>query len=270
LLTDSHCHLDRLNLDRHDGKLSTALQHARDAGVSRFLCIGIDFNNASQIIEITGNYDDVYASVGLHPLELNDAVGNGVGEQYLERLPDWLEEMGGKPGVIGIGETGLDYYYSEDAIEVQKQAFVIHLQAASEQKKPVIVHTRDAGKDTISLLGDHASNDSAGILHCFTETEEVAMAALEMNFMISFSGIITFKNADNLREIARKLPIESILVETDSPYLAPVPWRGKPNEPAYVVEVAKCLADIRGMAYEDVCRIGGENFSRLFGLQDNA
>jgi len=262
MLTDSHCHLDRLNLDPYGGGLDEALDAARARGVERFLCISIDTKNAQQVVDIAKKYSDVYATVGLHPLEFNNEDGAGC-----EDIQQWLLDMAQQSKVLGVGETGLDYYYSSNWVEKQKKSFEIHLKVAKSVKKPVIVHTRDAREDTIELIKQYGCLETGGVLHCFTESWEMARAGLDLNYFVSFSGIITFKNAQDLRDVVAKVPMERILVETDSPYLAPVPFRGKPNEPKNVVEVAQCIAEIKGISYEEVCEVSGANFERLFGLR---
>lgn len=254
MLVDSHCHLDRLNLDKFDGDLDAVLDLARSRGVGKFLCVGISLENVDRVVELAGHYDDVVCSVGVHPLDVDSGLAD-VGR---------LLEMAQRPNVVALGETGLDYYYSTETKEVQQQSFVAHLQAADRAGLPVIVHTRDAREDTIDLIREHGSREHAGVLHCFTESWDMARAALDLNYYVSLSGIVTFKNARELRDVARKLPLDRLLVETDSPYLAPVPYRGKPNIPAYVREVAEFIAELRGMPFEQLAEITTENFYRLF------
>ncbi len=254
MLVDSHCHLDRLKLDKFEGDLDAVLELARSRGVGKFLCVGISLENVDRVVELAGRYDDVVCSVGVHPLDVDSGLAD----------VDRLLEMAQRPNVVALGETGLDYYYSTETKEVQQQSFVAHLQAAGGAGLPVIVHTRDAREDTIELIREHGSREHAGVLHCFTESWEMARAALDLNYYISLSGIVTFKNAEELRDVARKLPLDRLLVETDSPYLAPIPYRGKPNIPAYVREVAEFIAELRGMPFEQLAEITTENFYRLF------
>ncbi|GAB2520183.1 TatD family hydrolase [Microbulbifer agarilyticus] len=254
MLVDSHCHLDRLKLDKFDGDLDAVLDLARSRGVSKFLCVGISLDNVDQVVSIANTYPDVVCSVGVHPLDVDSGLAD----------VDKLKGLSAQPNVVALGETGLDYYYSTETKEVQQQSFVAHLQAADQVGLPVIVHTRDARQDTIDLIKEHGSREHAGVLHCFTESWEMAKAALDLNYYISLSGIVTFKNAEELREVAKQVPLDRLLVETDSPYLAPVPHRGKPNIPAYVREVAEFIADLRGLPYEELARITTENFYRLF------
>lgn len=256
MLIDSHCHLDRLDLAAHGGSLDAALDAARARGVGQFLCIGVSADNAAAVKALAERYEDVHCSVGVHPLDLQP------GESLaLEWLLGELEH----PRVVAIGETGLDYHYEPEAAELQQQAFRLHLEAARVTGKPVIVHTREARVDTLALLRE-AALPQAGVLHCFTEDWEMARAALELGFYISLSGIVTFRNADALREVARQVPADRLLVETDSPYLAPIPYRGKPNLPQYVREVAEFLAELRGVEYENFAEQTTENYLRLFPL----
>ncbi|MFI2809855.1 MULTISPECIES: TatD family hydrolase [Microbulbifer] len=254
MIVDSHCHLDRLKLDKFDGDLSAVLDLARERGVHKFLCVGISLDNVDRVVEIAGQYPDVVCSVGIHPLDVDSGLAT----------EERLIELSKKPNVVALGETGLDYYYSTDTRETQRESFAAHLRAAGRAGLPVIVHTRDAREDTLELIREHGDPDHAGVLHCFTESWEMARAALDLNYYISLSGIVTFKNAEELRDVARKLPLERLLVETDSPYLAPVPYRGKPNIPAYVREVAEFIADLRGLALEELAEITTDNFNRLF------
>lgn len=256
MLIDSHCHLDRLDLAAHDGSLDAALDAARARGVSQFLCIGVSADNAAAVKSLAERYEDVHCSVGVHPLDLQPG----------ETLAlEWLLSELQHPRVVAIGETGLDYHYEPEAAELQQQAFRLHLDAAKATGKPVIVHTREARADTLALLRE-AALPQAGVLHCFTEDWEMARAALDLGFYISLSGIVTFRNADALREVARQVPADRLLVETDSPYLAPVPYRGKPNLPQYVREVAEYLAELRGVPFEAFAEQTSENYLRLFPL----
>lgn len=254
MLVDSHCHLDRLDLRHYNGDLDAALNAARERGVERMLCIGIDLNNAPAVVEIAQRHGDIYASVGVHPLDIAEQIC----------AVDTLLELAAQDKVVAIGETGLDYYYSSEHKALQQQSFANHLQASARCGKPTIVHTRDAREDTLALIAEHGDPAVAGVLHCFTESWEMASAAIDMGYYISFSGIITFKNAAELREVVKKVPIERLLVETDSPYLAPVPYRGKKNEPKFVVEVAQCVAELKGLSYEQVAAQTGKNFQQLF------
>jgi len=256
MLIDSHCHLDRLDLTPYEGSLDAALDAARAKGVGKFLCIGVDAANAPVVKQLAERYADVYCSVGVHPLDLADA-------QTTEL--DWLLAELAHPRVVAIGETGLDYHYQPDMAEQQKHSFQCHLDAARQTGKPVIIHTRQARGDTLDLLRA-ADLDHAGVLHCFTEDWDMARQALDLGYYISLSGIVTFRNADALRDVARRVPADRLLVETDSPYLAPVPHRGKPNEPQFVCDVAAFLAELRGEPLETLWRNTTDNFHRLFPL----
>ncbi|MFI8735668.1 TatD family hydrolase [Ectopseudomonas toyotomiensis] len=256
MLIDSHCHLDRLDLAAHGGSLDAALDAARAAGVGHFLCIGVSADNAATVKGLAERYADVDCSVGVHPLDL---------EPGAEPALDWLLGELAHPKVVAIGETGLDYHYEPESAALQQASFRLHLEAARITGKPVIVHTREARADTLALLRE-AALPQAGVLHCFTEDWEMAKAALDIGFYISLSGIVTFRNAEALREVARQVPADRLLVETDSPYLAPVPHRGKPNLPQYVREVAEYLAVLRGVSYETLAEQTSSNFKRLFTL----
>ena len=256
MLVDSHCHLDRLDLTAHEGSLDAALEAARQRGVGHFLCIGISADNAAAVKTLAERYADVDCSVGVHPLDL---------APNAEPALDWLLAELKHPYVVAIGETGLDYHYEPEAAELQQRSFRLHLDAASVCGKPVIVHTRAARTDTLDLLRE-AALPQAGVLHCFTEDWDMARAALDLGYYISFSGIVTFRNADALRDVARRVPADRLLVETDSPYLAPMPYRGKSNLPQYVHEVAQFLAELRGVDFEQLSEQTTDNFRRLFPL----
>lgn len=256
MLIDSHCHLDRLDLAAHGGSLDAALDAARAAGVGHFLCIGVSADNAATVKGLAERYADVDCSVGVHPLDLEPGAAPAL---------DWLLGELAHPKVVAIGETGLDYHYEPESAGLQQASFRLHLEAARITGKPVIVHTREARADTLALLRE-AALPQAGVLHCFTEDWDMARAALDIGFYISLSGIVTFRNAEALREVARQVPADRLLVETDSPYLAPVPHRGKPNLPQYVREVAEYLAVLRGVSYETLAEQTSSNFKRLFPL----
>lgn len=251
-MIDSHCHLDRLDLSAYQGDLSSALDNAREQGVRGFLCIGIGFSKAKELIELQERHADVWLSMGVHPL--NDDLSTDKAE-----LHHWCS----RPDVIAVGETGLDYHYQPETRAAQIKSFEAHLEVADELNKPVIVHTREAQQDTLELIRNQNAK-SAGILHCFTESWEMAEQALAMGYYLSISGIVTFRNADNVRYVAERIPLDRLLIETDSPYLAPVPFRGKPNEPAYLPRVADCIAQLRGIEVEALVEATTENFHRLF------
>lgn len=256
MLIDSHCHLDRLDLTAHEGSLDNALNAARARGVGKFLCIGVDADNAATVKSLAEQYADVFCSVGIHPLDLTRDTPTDL---------HWLLAALDHPRVVAIGETGLDYHYEPEMAEPQKVSFQCHLDAARQTGKPVIIHTREARADTLDLLRE-ADLPNAGVLHCFTEDWDMARAAMDLGYYISLSGIVTFRNAQALREVAMRVPADRLLVETDSPYLAPVPHRGKPNEPQYVCDVAAFLADLRGESLEQFWQNTTDNFHRLFPL----
>ncbi|MEE1925858.1 TatD family hydrolase [Pseudomonas sp. 148P] len=256
MLVDSHCHLDRLDLAAHGGSLDAALDAARARGVGHFLCIGVSADNAAQVKALAERYADVDCSVGIHPLDLAPGAAPAM---------DWLLQELNHPNVVAIGETGLDYHYEPEAAELQEASFRLHLDAARITGKPVVIHTRAARADTLALLRE-AALSQAGVLHCFTEDWDMAKAALDLGYYISLSGIVTFRNADALRDVARQVPADRLLVETDSPYLAPIPHRGKPNLPEYVRDVAEFIALVRGERYEQLAERTTDNFRRLFPL----
>lgn len=253
MLVDSHCHLDRINLDAYDGDLQKAIEAACDCGVQRLLCVGISLENIETVIDIANQYGPVYASAGIHPLDVQSGIATKAD----------LFRWASYPKVVAFGETGLDYHYSEESRSLQQESFIIHLEAAKELNFPVIVHTREAKTDTLTLIKQNGG-EAGGVLHCFTEDWDMASKAIDMNYFISISGIVTFRNASLLRDVVKKIPLEHLLVETDSPYLAPVPYRGKSNEPKYVKEVAEYIAELKGISYSKLIEQTGNNFMRLF------
>jgi len=254
LFIDSHCHLDCIDLKEFDNDFNALIKNISDAGVDHMLCVSISLEKYPGMIETIKNYPHISASVGVHPMaDKNEALD-----------ADLLKNLAKDKNVVAIGETGLDYYYHKEEKSWQKNRFRIHLQCALEVNKPVIVHTRDAAADTLEILREENAEKCGGVIHCFTETMEFAEKAIKMGFMISFSGIITFSNADTLRATASRIPDEYLLIETDSPYLAPVPHRGKQNRPSLVRHVAETLAEIRGTTVEHIAEITTNNFNRLF------
>ena len=222
--------------------------------VSHALCVGVNLENFPQIQLIAEQHDQIFASVGVHPdYELDT-----------EPTSEFLVKMAQHSKVIAIGETGLDYFRLKGDLEWQRERFRTHIRAARLCAKPLIIHTREAAQDTLQIMVEEEANQVGGIMHCFTESLEVAQAAIEMNFYISFSGIVTFKKAALIKDVARSVPLDRILIETDAPYLAPVPYRGKLNQPAYVKHVAEEIAQLRGISLEEVGRATTENFCRLF------
>ncbi|WP_227368395.1 TatD family hydrolase [Halomonas sp. M20] len=254
MFVDSHCHLDRLDLTNHSGDLNAALDAARARDVHQFLAIAVTLEDVEGLAKIARRHEDVVISAGVHPLHSVDS------EPDIEAIKACAERF----DVVAIGETGLDYHYDSISRETQFERFKRHLQAATELELPVIVHTRDAKQETLELIREHTDPAIGGVLHCFTEDVDMARQAVAQGFFISLSGIVTFRNANAIRELARVIPLDRLLIETDSPYLAPVPHRGKPNEPQWVVEVADCIARERGISLEEVAMQTTVNFYRLF------
>lgn len=257
-LIDSHCHLNMINLTEFDNNLDHVIQLARSAGIQKFLCVCVVAEDFPELCQIAERYPDVYISVGVHPDSPFDKALDA----------DALSQLAQFPKCIAIGETGLDYYRIERPEErvLQQQRFREHIRAAIISGKPLIIHTRQAAEDTLMLMKEEHAESIGGVMHCFTETWEIARRALDLNFYISFSGILTFKNATTIHEVAKKVPADRMLIETDSPYLAPVPFRGKQNHPAWVAHVAQGLAELRQVDVETIATQTTENFYRCFRL----
>ena len=256
MMIDSHCHLDLLDLSAFEGDLGKALELAHSKGVEQFLCVSVTLDKFPKLVAIAEQYPHIYLSVGLHPSE----------RDTLEVTTDLLIDLAQHPLVIAIGETGLDYHYNTGDLEWQRHRFRTHIAAAKHLNKPLIVHTRDAREDTIAILREEGAAQVGGVMHCFTETWDMAQAAIDLGFYISFSGIVTFKNATALQAVAKQVPLERILIETDAPYLAPNPHRGRPNHPANVCYVAEYLAQLRNTTVEEVARVTSDNFKKAFLL----
>jgi TatD DNase family protein len=256
MLVDSHCHLDFPELAP---QLDSVLTLMRDNRVSHALCISVKLEDFPNVRALAERYPQLYASVGVHPDY------EGVAEATVKELV----ALAGHERILGIGETGLDYYRLTGDLEWQRDRFRTHIRAARECGKPLIVHTRSAADDTLRIMRDERAGEVRGVMHCFTESWEVAASAMDLGFYISFSGIVTFKNARSLKEVARKVPLERMLIETDSPYLAPVPFRGKVNQPGLVKHVAEEIARLRDVPFEDIARATTENFHKLFGVNEN-
>ena len=255
MFVDSHCHLDCIDLADFDGSFDRLIQKTTEADIEHMLCVSINLEKYPAMLALVEAYPQISVSVGVHPMHDH--------EKPLDL--DHLKTLATNPKVVAIGETGLDYYYHKGDNQVQIDHFRSHIQIANELNKPVIVHTRDAGQDTLDILRNENAEKCSGVIHCFTETMDFAEKALELGFMISFSGITTFRNADALREVARQVPDEKLLIETDAPYLAPVPHRGKQNTPALVRHVAETLAKVRNTSVEHIAQISKNNYYRLFG-----
>lgn len=253
MLVDSHCHI---NFPELAADLDGVINRMRSADVGCALCVSVSLESLGHVLEIAEGLDDVWASAGVHP---DHTEGEDPSTERLEALL-------AHPRVIATGETGLDYYRLTGDLEWQRERFRTHIRAARKTGKPLIIHTRSAAADTLRIMREEGAERVGGVVHCFTETWETAKAAIDLGFMISFSGILTFKNAVALREVARKVPEDRLLIETDAPYLAPVPHRGRTNEPSYVRFVAEELGRVRNLADEAVAEITTANFFRLFRL----
>ena len=254
MFIDSHCHL---NFPELADNLTDVLASMKTNQVTHALCVSVDLDKFPQVLQLAEQHDNLYASVGVHP------------DYELPNEPSQAElvHLAKHPKVIAIGETGLDYFRLQGDLEWQRERFRIHIRAAREIKKPLIVHTRSAAADTLRILQEEDASKVGGVLHCFTENLEVAQASIKMGFYISFSGIVTFKKAVEIKEVAATIPLDRILIETDSPYLAPVPFRGKLNQPAYVKHVAEEIAKLRNTTLDEIGIATTENFSRLFGIK---
>jgi TatD DNase family protein len=252
-LVDSHCHLD---FDDFRDRLPAVLANMAEAGVSHALCISVTLTDFPRVLALAERHPNLYATVGVHPDYPDE---REVRAEDLVRLAD-------HPKIVAIGETGLDYYRLTGDLEWQRERFRAHIRAARATGKPLVVHTRAAAEDTLRIMREEGAGEPGGVMHCFTETLEVARAAVELGFFVSFSGIVTFRNAAALREVAKALPLDRILVETDSPYLAPVPHRGKVNEPAFVRHVAEAVAALRGLSLDALAEATTANFFRLFKI----
>ena len=253
MLVDSHCHLDFPDLA---GRLPELLQRMQENRVAYAVCIGVNLEDFSRVLALADAQPNLYATVGVHP-EYTD-----VEDPDVARLVALAEHQ----KVIAIGETGLDYYWQKDKPEWQRERFRTHIRAAMACGKPLVVHTRDSAEDTLRVLKEEGADAVGGVMHCFTESWEIASQALDLGFYLSFSGIVTFKNALVVKEVAQKCPLDRLLVETDSPYLAPAPYRGKQNEPAYVRYVAEEIARLRSISFDEVARATTDNFMRLFKI----
>lgn len=251
MLVDSHCHLDFPDLASNLDKI---LENMQENKVSHALCVSVNLEDFPRVLSLAETHPNLYASVGVHP-----DYENLTEPQAME-----LVSLAQHPRIIAIGETGLDYFRLKGDLEWQRERFRQHIRAARQCGKPLIIHTRQAASDTLRIMAEEGADQVGGVMHCFTESWEVAQQAMEMNFYISFSGIVTFKNAVALKETAKSIQLERMLVETDSPYLAPVPYRGKTNQPAFVLHVAEEIAGLRGISVNEVAEITTHNFFNLF------
>jgi TatD DNase family protein len=252
-IVDSHCHIDRLDLEAFGGSIESMLTHAGELSVNKFLCVCIDLEHFDQVHNLALEYPNIFSSVGVHPTETNCK------DPSIEELLVYAKS----DRVIAIGETGLDYFHvKKEEADWQRDRFRRHIKASNESGKPMIIHMRDSKEDTIRILTEEKAE--AGVMHCYSEDWETAQAALDLGFYISFSGILTFNSAQSLREVAMKVPAERLLVETDSPYLTPSPFRGRPNSPAYTYYVVEKLAEIRNTSIDEMATTTTNNFNQLF------
>jgi len=257
VFVDSHCHLDFPELA---SELPQVLDAMRDNAVTHALCISVELPAWPKVVAIAHAHENLYATVGLHP-------------DYTESEEPTVEDLVAKaatPKVMAIGETGLDYYRLEGDLTWQRDRFRRHIRAARETGKPLVIHTRSAAADTLAIMREERADEVGGVMHCFTETWDVAQGALDLGFHISFSGIVTFKNAVELKDVARRVPLERMLIETDSPYLAPVPYRGKRNQPAFVRYVGEEIARLRGVSAQAIGEATSASFFRLFNIPNHA
>ena len=254
-LVDSHCHLDCLDYEKQHTSVDDVIAKAQQQDVKFMLAVATSLQGFDKMKALIGERDNVAFSCGIHPLDLDKGLDF-----------DRLAHLAAQTDVVALGETGLDYYYQKENAELQRESFRQHIRIGRQVNKPVIVHTRDAREDTIAILREEQVSDCGGVLHCFTEDSEAAKRLLDLGMYISFSGIMTFKNAEQIREAARIVPLDRILIETDSPYLAPVPFRGKENQPAYVRAVAEYMAVLKGVSVERLAEITTQNFNQLFHL----
>lgn len=253
MLVDSHCHLNFPGLAENLDEILAAMS---GNGVTHALCISVNLSEFSQVLALAERHPNIFATVGVHPDY----------EDEQEPTAANLVTLANHPKVVGIGETGLDYYRLTGDLEWQRERFRVHIRAAKQTRKPLIIHTREAAQDTLRIMSEEGAGEVGGVMHCFTESLEVADKAMELGFYISFSGIVTFKNAKALKEVAMHVPLERMLIETDSPYLAPAPHRGSTNQPAYVKHVAEEIASLRGISLDEVAAATSQNFFSLFKL----
>lgn len=253
MFIDSHCHIDFPDFAENMPAIMAEMQAKK---VTHALAVSVDVSDWARIKDLIETYPNLYGSIGTHP-DYPDV---------FEPTTDDLVRMAAHPKVIAIGETGLDYFRLEGDLDWQRERFRNHIRAANITQKPLIIHTRNAQEDTIRIMNEERAQDIGGVMHCFTETKEIAKQALDLNFYISFSGIVSFKNAKIVHECAQYVPLERILIETDAPYLAPVPHRGKVNQPAWVAHVAERIAELKGVSVEEVGRVTTESFMRCFRL----
>ncbi|WP_029935311.1 TatD family hydrolase [Thiomicrospira pelophila] len=258
MIIDSHCHLNILPEDKV-GNTEKVLQQAKEHGVERMMCVAIDPSKWPEVLDLADRYESVYASIGIHPCS----------DDTITATDDEIIQAASHPKVLAIGEVGLDYFHqspSEVDLSFQHDRFRQHIRIAKQLNKPLVIHTRASTPDVLQILREEGADQVGGIMHCFVEDLDTAQQAMDLGFYISFSGIVTFKNATDLKAVAKAMPLDRILVETDSPYLAPVPYRGKTNQPAYTRYVVEEIAQLRGLEFSEVAAATSANFERLFGL----
>ena len=258
MLVDSHCHLQSIDLSEFNNDMAEVLAQAQALGVKQFLCVCVELSDYTVLQQLAAQYPLVKISVGIHPtVDMAKPISK-----------ELLCELAANPACIAIGETGLDYYRTttSEAHQIQAQRFRTHIKTALETSKPLIIHTRQSAEDTLQILREERAENIGGVMHCFSENLDIALRAIELNFYISFSGILTFKNALQLHDVAKNIPLDRILIETDAPYLAPVPFRGKQNHPALVKYVAQTLANLRGISFEEVAEATTANFYNCFRI----
>lgn len=253
MFVDSHCHLDKLDYQNLHSNIAEVISKAKSANVQQFLSVGVTLDAFPNMMEMIQPYPEVVTSCGVHPLDVESDFSLSLFKQYAQNSR-----------VVAIGETGLDYHYKPETAKLQQERFRQQVAVAVEVNKPLIIHTRNAQEDTLQILQQGGAEKCGGVIHCFTEDLAFAQAAIELGFYISISGIVTFRQATELKQVVKQLPLDRLLIETDSPYLAPVPHRGKENQPAYVVEVAAYIAQLKGISLNEVAKATTDNFNTLF------
>ncbi|MEH7108285.1 TatD family hydrolase [Bacillus sp. JJ1764] len=254
MLFDTHAHL---NADQYNDDLQEVIDRALSEGVTHMVVVGFDKPTIQRAMELTETYDFIYACVGWHPVDAIDMTDNDLA---------WIEELASHPKVVAIGEMGLDYYWDKSPKEVQQEVFRKQIRLAKRVKLPIVIHNREATADIVEILKEEGAEEVGGIMHCFSGSPETAKECIKMNFSISLGGPVTFKNAKKPKEVAAEVPLEKLLIETDCPYLAPHPYRGKRNEPAYVKLVAEQIAEIKGLTMEEVAKVTTQNAKKIFGI----
>jgi TatD DNase family protein len=254
MLFDTHAHLNAI---QYEEDIVEVIQRAKSERVTHIVVVGFDKDTIKRAMELTEQYEMIYAAVGWHPVDAID-----MKDEDLE----WIKELASHPKVVAIGEMGLDYYWDKSPKDIQKDVFRRQIRLAKEVKLPIIIHNRDSTEDVVKILKEENAGEVGGIMHCFTGSLEVAKQCMDMNFYISFGGPVTFKNAKKPKEVATEIPLERLLIETDCPYLTPHPFRGKRNEPSYVKYIAEQIAELKGLSFEEVAKITSDNAKKLFGI----